>query len=160
MSGAFASYLALKGIKKIIKIDIQTAIIIGFLIGVATWAITKPIIAKQSVGMENRNKSLKQLFNIPLIVSAALLSFAHGANDVANAVGPLAAIVQASSSGELYYCYFNTLMGNGYWRCRNIIWLIFIRPQACSSSWKSNYKAKSNACLLCRAICCYHSDSC
>ena len=58
MSGAFASYLALKGIKKIIKIDIQTAIIIGFLIGVATWAITKPIIAKQSVGMENRNKSL------------------------------------------------------------------------------------------------------
>ena len=67
---------------------------------VATWAITKPIIAKQSVGMENRNKSLKQLFNIPLIVSAALLSFAHGANDVANAVGPLAAIVQASSSGE------------------------------------------------------------
>ena len=66
----------------------------------ATWAITKPIIAKQSAGMENRNKSLKQLFNIPLIVSAALLSFAHGANDVANAVGPLAAIVQASSSGE------------------------------------------------------------
>jgi PiT family inorganic phosphate transporter len=50
--------------------------------------------------MENRNKSLKQLFNIPLIVSAALLSFAHGANDVANAVGPLAAIVQASFSGE------------------------------------------------------------
>ena len=100
MAGAFASYLALKGLKKVIKIDIQTAIIIGALIGIVTWAITKPIIIKQSVGMENRNKSLKQLFNIPLIVSAALLSFAHGANDVANAVGPLAAIVQASFSGE------------------------------------------------------------
>jgi PiT family inorganic phosphate transporter len=100
MAGAFASYLALKGLKKVIKIDIQTAIIIGALIGIVTWAITKPIITKQSVGMENRNKSLKQLFNIPLIVSAALLSFAHGANDVANAVGPLAAIVQASFSGE------------------------------------------------------------
>jgi PiT family inorganic phosphate transporter len=100
MAGAFASYLALKGLKKVIKIDIQTAIIIGTLIGIVTWAITKPIIIKQSVGMENRNKSLKQLFNIPLIVSAALLSFAHGANDVANAVGPLAAIVQASFSGE------------------------------------------------------------
>ena len=45
--------------------------------------------------MENRNRSLKILFNIPLIFSAALLSFAHGANDVANAVGPLAAIVHA-----------------------------------------------------------------
>jgi PiT family inorganic phosphate transporter len=32
------------------------------------------------------------------VVSAALLSFAHGANDVANAVGPLAAIVHARDS--------------------------------------------------------------
>jgi PiT family inorganic phosphate transporter len=100
MAGAFASYLALKGLKKIIKIDLQTAIAIGVMCSDLTWAITKPIIAKQSVGLENRNKSLKKLFNIPLIVSAALLSFAHGANDVANAVGPLAAIVQASSSGD------------------------------------------------------------
>lgn len=38
------------------------------------------------------------MFGIPLVVSAALLSFAHGANDVANAVAPLAAIVQASQS--------------------------------------------------------------
>jgi PiT family inorganic phosphate transporter len=45
--------------------------------------------------MENRKRSLKQLFGAPLIASAALLSFAHGANDVANAVGPLAAIVHA-----------------------------------------------------------------
>jgi PiT family inorganic phosphate transporter len=100
MAGAFASYLALKGLKKVIKIDLQTAIIVGLSFGLIIWAVTKPIIARQSAGMENRNKSLKKLFNIPLIVSAALLSFAHGANDVANAVGPLAAIFQASSSGE------------------------------------------------------------
>jgi PiT family inorganic phosphate transporter len=100
MAGAFASYLALKGLKKIIKIDLQTAMTVGLFFGLIIWAVTKPIIAKQSVGMENRNKSLKKLFNIPLIVSAALLSFAHGANDVANAVGPLAAIFQASSTGE------------------------------------------------------------
>jgi len=51
--------------------------------------------ARQSAGMENRKRSLKVLFAVPLIASAALLSFAHGANDVANAVGPLAAIVHA-----------------------------------------------------------------
>ena len=100
MAGAFASYLALKGLKKIIKIDLPTALLIGAVIGGMIWVAMIPIIRRQSEGLENRNKSLKILFSIPLVVSAALLSFAHGANDVANAVGPLAAIVQASQSGE------------------------------------------------------------
>lgn len=99
MAGAFASYLALKGLKRIIKIDLQTAILIGLILGVAIWAVTHPLIRRQSEGMENRNKSLKTLFGLPLVFSAALLSFAHGANDVANAVGPLAAIVHASEFG-------------------------------------------------------------
>lgn len=100
MAGAFASYLAIKGLKKIVKIDLQTALMIGAASGVLIWAATIPLIKKQSQGLENRNKSLKVLFGIPLVVSAALLSFAHGANDVANAVGPLAAIVQASGTGD------------------------------------------------------------
>ncbi len=100
MAGAFATYLALKGLKKVIKIDLPTALIIGAVVGGIVWAVMMPVIRKQSQGLENRNKSLKVLFGIPLIVSAALLSFAHGANDVANAVGPLAAIVQASKSGN------------------------------------------------------------
>ncbi|MEP1201569.1 inorganic phosphate transporter [Tateyamaria sp.] len=100
MAGAFASYLALKGLKKIIKIDLPTALLIGAVIGGLIWVAMIPVIRKQSVGLENRNKSLKTLFSIPLVVSAALLSFAHGANDVANAVGPLAAIVHASQSGD------------------------------------------------------------
>ena len=43
-------------------------------------------------------KQIYTLFNLPLILGVCLLSFAHGANDVANAVGPLAAIV--STLGE------------------------------------------------------------
>jgi PiT family inorganic phosphate transporter len=100
MAGAFAAYLALKGLKKIIKIDMQTALLIGAVAGGLIWLTMIPVIKRQSEGLENRNKSLKVLFGIPLVVSAALLSFAHGANDVANAVGPLAAIVQASQSGN------------------------------------------------------------
>lgn len=100
MAGAFASYLALKGLNRIIRIDMPTALLIGAAIGVLVWLVMIPLIRRQSEGLENRNKSLKALFGIPLVVSAALLSFAHGANDVANAVGPLAAIVQASQSGD------------------------------------------------------------
>ncbi len=101
MAAAFASYLALKGLKKIMKIDLQTALMIGAGVGVMFYAISKPFIRKQSEGLENRNKSLKVLFGIPLVFSAALLSFAHGANDVANAVGPLAAIVHAAEFGDI-----------------------------------------------------------
>ncbi len=100
MAGTFAAYLAMKGLKRIISIDLSTALIIGAAIGVLVWVVMIPVIRKQSEGLENRNKSLKVLFGIPLVVSAALLSFAHGANDVANAVGPLAAIVQASQTGD------------------------------------------------------------
>jgi PiT family inorganic phosphate transporter len=99
MAGAFASYLALKGLKRIIKIDLQSALLIGLVFGIGIWALTRPLIRRQSEGLENRNKSLKVLFGLPLVFSGALLSFAHGANDVANAVGPLAAIVHASEFG-------------------------------------------------------------
>jgi PiT family inorganic phosphate transporter len=60
----------------------------------------KPWVRHQSEGMENRNQGLRKLFHVPLICSAALLSFAHGSNDVANAVGPLAAILSSAETGE------------------------------------------------------------
>jgi PiT family inorganic phosphate transporter len=95
MAGAFAAYLALKGLKKVFEISLMQALLIGLVLGTVTALAMRPVIRRQSEGMENRKKSLKKLFGVPLILSAALLSFAHGANDVANAVGPLAAIVHA-----------------------------------------------------------------
>ena len=100
MMGVFATYLAVKGVKKIISIDLPTSLLIGAAVGALTYVVSAPLIRRQSEGMENRNKSLKALFGLPLVISAALLSFAHGANDVANAVGPLAAIVHAQEFGE------------------------------------------------------------
>jgi PiT family inorganic phosphate transporter len=100
MAGAFAAYLALKGLSKVVKIDLGSAALIGLAVGVVAWAVSVPLIRRQSEGMENRKKSLKKLFALPLVLSAALLSFAHGANDVANAVGPLAAIVHAAGQGD------------------------------------------------------------
>ena len=99
MAGAFAAYLSLKGLDHLIDVSLGLALVIGLAVGVGTWLGMIPMIRRQSRGLENRNRSLKVLFAVPLVVSAALLSFAHGANDVANAVGPLAAIVQASQDG-------------------------------------------------------------
>lgn len=101
MAGAFAAYLAIKGLKRIVDIGLAEAVLIGLGVGIASWFASVPMIRRQSEGMENRKKSLRKLFGVPLVVSAALLSFAHGANDVANAVGPLAAIVHTIEAGDI-----------------------------------------------------------
>ncbi|MCA8900827.1 MAG: inorganic phosphate transporter, partial [Hyphomonas sp.] len=101
MAAAFGTYMALKGTSKLIKFSMDHALLIGIGCGIAAWAFSYPVILRQSRGMENRNQSLRQLFVWPLIFSAALLSFAHGANDVANAIGPLAAIVHTVEAGEI-----------------------------------------------------------
>ncbi|WP_278877653.1 inorganic phosphate transporter [Paracoccus yeei] len=100
MAGAFTAYLAMKGLKQLVEISMGAALLLGLLAGFCSWLLMIPVTRRQSEGLENRNKSLKVLFGVPLVVSAALLSFAHGANDVANAVGPLAAIVQTVTTGN------------------------------------------------------------
>ena len=101
MAMAFMTYLMLKGVKKIVKVDFITALSIGTAFAVATFFVVKPLIAKASNKLENNKESVNSLFTIPLIFAAALLSFAHGANDVANAIGPLAAINDAVNSGGI-----------------------------------------------------------
>ena len=59
----------------------------------------RPYIARMTARLENHKASVNDLFTVPLIFAAALLSFAHGANDVANAVGPLAGINEAIVGG-------------------------------------------------------------
>lgn len=100
MGAVFASYLVWTGLEHAARIPSWSLWPIGLLVGACFYLIAKPIIAVQSQGMENRNQSLKILFQWPLIVAAAALSFAHGANDVSNAIGPVAAIVRASSGEQ------------------------------------------------------------
>lgn len=99
MAWAFATYLMLKGLKKIWKVDFITAAMVGAGVATMVYFAVKPMIAKASTKLSNDKAGVNQLFTVPLIFSAALLSFAHGANDVANAVGPLAAINDAIMSG-------------------------------------------------------------
>ena len=101
MAGVFSTYLMLKGLKKIWKVDLIVASSIGLAFAVAVYFIVRPMILRAALNMQNSKTSVNTLFTIPLIFAAALLSFAHGANDVANAVGPLAAINDAIQSGAV-----------------------------------------------------------
>ena len=99
MAWSFSTYLLLKGLKKIWKLDFFSAAGIGVVIALLIFIIVKPLIKRAAKKLPSSKDSVNQLFTIPLIFAAALLSFAHGANDVANAVGPLAAINEAVMSG-------------------------------------------------------------
>jgi len=99
MGGAFAAFIANGGTNGSFDLSFRTAMLIGLACGIATYVVTRPVIRRHAEGLDNRNQSLRTLFRIPLICSAALLSFAHGANDVSNAVGPLYGVVLALREG-------------------------------------------------------------
>jgi len=101
MAGAFSAYLVSKGLRRVLDVGPWETVLIGLAAFGIAWAWSRQHVIRQSVGMDNRNQSLRKLFTLPLVASAALLSFAHGANDVANAVGPLAAIVGTVSSQDV-----------------------------------------------------------
>ena len=101
MAFTFATYLALKGFKKIWKIDFSMALMIGAGVAIVIYGISRPWIERRAKRSSNDKQGINQLFTIPLIFAAALLSFAHGANDVANSVGPLAAINDALTTGDI-----------------------------------------------------------
>jgi len=101
MVWAFGTYLMLKGFKKIWPVGFGQAALIGLGIAAVTYICVRPLIARAAAKMPNEKSSVNRLFTFPLIGAAALLSFAHGANDVANAVGPLAAINEAILHGAV-----------------------------------------------------------
>ena len=45
--------------------------------------------------------TVERVFGILMIVTACGMAFAHGSNDVANAIGPLAAIIGVASTGAI-----------------------------------------------------------
>ncbi|HCK18100.1 MAG TPA: anion permease [Thalassospira sp.] len=101
MVSVFSVYLMMKGVKKLWKADISLVIAIGIAAFFLTLIPMRKAVIRASANMEGRRKEIASLFRVPLVVSAALLSFAHGSNDVANAIGPLAAIVSGIDSGQI-----------------------------------------------------------
>ena len=73
----------------------------GLVIAIVVYFAVKKRLQNNTTTLKNNKASVNTLFTIPLIFAAALLSFAHGANDVANAIGPLAAINDAVINGGI-----------------------------------------------------------
>lgn len=101
MVAIFTAYLILKGLNKVWTVGFYAAMLYGLIAGVAVFLFVRRRLAQRGDLSANTKQSVNQLFNVPLVFAAALLSFAHGSNDVANAIGPLAAIVDVVSGGVI-----------------------------------------------------------
>lgn len=101
MAWAFGTYMMLKGFSQLIKVGFLTALLVGGAFSAVVLVVVRKPIVRMAALQTNTKEGVNRLFTWPLVCSAALLSFAHGANDVANAVGPLAAIYEAVKAGAI-----------------------------------------------------------
>ena len=77
------------------------AVPISFLVGLVVAGFGALLLrrVKDIPDEMNRFHSVEQVFAILMVFTACSMAFAHGSNDVANAVGPLAAIASTVQSG-------------------------------------------------------------
>ncbi|MFT6050992.1 MAG: PiT family inorganic phosphate transporter [Halioglobus sp.] len=81
--------------------DFANAMPIATVIGLAVAGVGMMFLSriKDTPNADNRFDSVEQVFAILMVFTACAMAFAHGSNDVANAVGPLAAIASTVQSG-------------------------------------------------------------
>lgn len=135
MSWAFSTYIIIKWLKHIVKVDFLFASLIWLLIWLITFFIIKENIFRNIDKIKNDRESINNLFTIPLIFSAALLSFAHWANDVANAIWPLSAIYDAAVNSTVSSEVWIPLWVMFIWAWWIVIWLALFWPRIIKTVW-------------------------
>ncbi|MBT6780834.1 MAG: inorganic phosphate transporter [Porticoccaceae bacterium] len=98
----------LKGLKHVFKDigvsltfgeSIVWAIMFGILVAIIGTFLLSRVKRNEELEIGNRFANVERVFAVLMIFTACSMAFAHGSNDVANAVGPLAAVVNVVSSG-------------------------------------------------------------
>jgi inorganic phosphate transporter, PiT family len=100
MAWAFATYLMLKGLHRLVPVTPGAAGGVGLVAGLLVWLLMRATVRRRIALERPGAAAINRLLAVPLVFAAALLSFAHGSNDVANAIGPLAAIVDVLGAPE------------------------------------------------------------
>jgi len=75
------------------------AFVVAVLVGIAGMLAIKRLKMSKSADLQTQFGNVEKVFAILMVVTACCMAFAHGSNDVANAIGPLAAVVSVVNSG-------------------------------------------------------------
>lgn len=101
MAALFSFYMVSRGLQKIWQPDTPVLVTIVIIAALTAFAAAGPRIRRSSMGLANRTQAVRSLFRVPLIAAGAFLAFAHGANDIANIAGPVAAILHVQETSDL-----------------------------------------------------------
>ena len=78
------------------------AIGIGIAVAIIGAIVIRNLHIEKAMSQEEQRNSVERVFAVLMVLTACCMAFAHGSNDVANAIGPLAAVVSVvSNDGQI-----------------------------------------------------------
>ena len=94
----------LKGLKHVgLELDVQDSYVLAFIFAIVIALIGAVFIRriKPDRKAEKREHfhTVERIFGVLMVITACAMAFAHGSNDVANAIGPLAAVISTAQTG-------------------------------------------------------------
>ncbi len=91
--------MVFKGLKNLhLDLELPEALVISIAVGIIAAIITSILVKRYKPRVKDEYEQVENFFKYLMILTACYIAFAHGANDVANAIGPLAAIVDVVGS--------------------------------------------------------------
>lgn len=95
-----AAMLVFKGLKNVgLDLSLGGGILLLIMVGIAVWmAVT---VFARALKKQSISRATFIMFSWMQVFTASAFAFSHGANDIANAVGPFAAVLDVLSTGEI-----------------------------------------------------------
>ncbi len=90
---------SLKYISKDASLSAMIAVVVGILAAVIAAFIMRRIKIDPKDDKDFHYANMEKLFAVLMVITASAMAFAHGSNDVANAIGPLAAVYSIVEAG-------------------------------------------------------------
>lgn len=94
-----AAMFLFKGLKKVSSLDLIYKLWIIGIIGVLAFFLSYALIGLMKKNQVN--KTTQRIFSWLQIFTASAFAFSHGANDIANAIGPFAGIIDVFKTGSI-----------------------------------------------------------
>jgi len=96
-------YRGLPGLRLDLPLQWATpiALAVGLLVMGTLWRVLRKRRRRHGVRLADRNLAVERWFGHLQVLTACYMSFAHGANDCANAIGPLAAGIRILRTGAI-----------------------------------------------------------